>query len=67
MTFQDQIKLRKKEEQSVDASVLLRRGTKIIMGGRERKGLEKEKGSGGSGVGGDRGDLLNIRKFNTGV
>jgi len=32
------MKLKKKEEQSVDASVLLRRGKKIIMGGRGKEG-----------------------------
>jgi hypothetical protein len=37
---------KKKEDQSVDASVLLRRGNKIILGGRGREGLGKEKGGG---------------------
>jgi hypothetical protein len=32
------IKLKKKENQSVDASVLLKRGNKIIMEGRGREG-----------------------------
>jgi hypothetical protein len=38
------MKLKKKEDQSVDASVLLRRGNKIIMGGNmETKcGVETE-------------------------
>jgi hypothetical protein len=30
--FTDHLKLKKKENQSVDASVLLRRGNKILMG-----------------------------------
>ena len=30
--FTDHMKLKKKEDQSVDASVLLRRGNKILMG-----------------------------------
>jgi hypothetical protein len=32
-TFTDHMKLKKKEDQSVDVSVLLRRGNKILMGG----------------------------------
>jgi hypothetical protein len=36
------MKLKKEEDQSVDASVLLRRGNKMIMGGRK----------GGRGLGG---------------
>ena len=35
----DDMKLKKKEEQSVDTSVLLRRGNDIIKGGRGREGL----------------------------
>jgi hypothetical protein len=36
--------LNKKEDQSVDASILLRRGNKVIIGGRKREepGREKE-------------------------
>jgi hypothetical protein len=42
--------LKKKEDQSVDVSVLFRRGNKIIMGSREREGHgrkreEREKGA----------------------
>ena len=33
----DHMKLKKKEDQSVDASVLLRRGNKIFMGGKGRE------------------------------
>ena len=38
------MKLKKKEDQSVDASVLLRRGNKIITGGRGREepGMERK-------------------------
>ena len=44
------MKLKKKEDQSVDVSVLLRRGNKIIMGSRGREGHgrkreEREKGA----------------------
>ena len=35
------MKLKKKEDQSVDASVLLRRGNKIITGGRGWEGLRR--------------------------
>jgi hypothetical protein len=41
---------KKKEDQSVDASVPLRRWNKIIMGGREWEGLRRKKvGGGGKG------------------
>jgi hypothetical protein len=40
--FTDYMKPRKKEDQSVDASVLLRRG-KIIMGGKGREGFRRER------------------------
>jgi hypothetical protein len=46
----DHMKLKNKEDQSVDASVLFRTGNKIIMGGREREepGRETEReGKGG--------------------
>jgi hypothetical protein len=36
--------LKKKEDQSVDASVLLRRGNKIIMVGRGWEGLGRKRG-----------------------
>jgi hypothetical protein len=32
--FTDHMKLKKKEDQNVDVSVLLRRGSKILTGGR---------------------------------
>ena len=43
--FIDCMKINKKEGPSVDASILLRRGKKIIMGGRgrERLGWEGER------------------------
>jgi hypothetical protein len=40
------MKLKKKEDQGVDASVILRRGNKVIKRGRGRKKEEKEKGGG---------------------
>jgi hypothetical protein len=53
------MKLKKKEDQSVDASVLLRRRNKIVMEGREREEPGRERGGGGgkwaeSGVRGNR-------------
>jgi len=66
------MKLKKEEDQSVDASVLLRRGNKIIMEGRGRERPGRERGGGGkrgagSGVGGDRGEIQRVRKLNGGV
>jgi hypothetical protein len=41
------MKLKRKEDQRVDASVLLRRGNKIIKGSRGREGLgRKSEGRG---------------------
>jgi len=45
----DHMKLKKKEDQSVDTSVLLRSGNKILTGGRgtweeERRGKGKKEG-----------------------
>jgi hypothetical protein len=45
------MKLKKKKDQSVDGSVLLGRGDKIIRTGRWREGLVTERG----GEGGTRG------------
>jgi hypothetical protein len=42
--FTDHMKLKKKEEQSVNASILHRRGNKIIIGGRGREGPGREIG-----------------------
>jgi hypothetical protein len=53
------MKLKKREDQSVDASVLLREGNKILTGGRGCEGLVRKRGGGvkkrgkGSGMGGD--------------
>jgi hypothetical protein len=46
------MELKKKEEQSVDASILHRRGNKIITGSRGRVGPGRERG--GRGKRGDR-------------
>jgi hypothetical protein len=49
--FTDHMKLKKKEDHSVDASVLLRKGSKIIMGHRGREGPRREReGRGGEGT-----------------
>jgi hypothetical protein len=40
------MKLKKKEDQRVDASVLLRRGNKILTEGREWVGLGQKRGEG---------------------
>jgi hypothetical protein len=63
------MELKKKEEQSVNASILHRRGNKIITGGRERGGPERERGEerkkwAGSGIGRDRGEVHRVRKSN---
>ena len=57
----DNMELNMKEDQSVVASVFLRRGHKIIIGGRKLEGLGRKKGGKEknrgttSGVKGDRG------------
>ena len=43
----DHMKLKRKEDQRVDASVLLRRGNKIIKGSRGWEGLGRKRGEGG--------------------
>jgi hypothetical protein len=58
----DCMKLKQKEDQIMDASVLLRRGNKILTGGRRWEELWRKKGGGGKGgagtdMGGDRNDL----------
>jgi hypothetical protein len=63
------MKLMKKESQSVDASVILGRGNKILMGGRgwERFGRKKEgvgKRGVESGTGGDGDDIKRVRSLN---
>ena len=42
----DHMKVKKKKDQSVYASVLLRKGNKIIMGGRGWEGLGRKRGRG---------------------
>jgi hypothetical protein len=67
------MKLKKKKDKSVDASVLLRRGNKIITGSRGWEGLgrkreeERTKGGAGSGMGEDMVDLQRVKKLNRGV
>jgi hypothetical protein len=70
------MKLKKKEDQNVDASVLLRRGNKILTVGREKEGLGRKRGGGGggggkrevgSGMGGDGDDTQRVRNLNRGV
>jgi hypothetical protein len=63
----------KKEDQSVAASVLLRKGNTIIMGGRGYEGLRRKRGGeadkrgAGSGVVGNGRDVQRVRKLNRGV
>ena len=45
----DHMKLKKKEDKSVGAFILLRRGNKIIMGDRGRNISERERGEEGKG------------------
>ena len=40
------MKLKKKEDQNMDASVLLRSGNKILTGGSGREGLWRKRGGG---------------------
>jgi hypothetical protein len=47
--FLDYMKPKKKEDQSVDVSVILRIGNQIIMGGRGSAGSGRERGRGGKG------------------
>jgi hypothetical protein len=49
------MKLKKKEDQNVDASVLLRRRNKIIMGGRGKKQSRRRCGK-------RQGEVLRVRK-----
>jgi hypothetical protein len=66
------MKLKKKEEKSVAASVLLRRGNKIITTGRAREGARRDREGGGkrgigSGMGEDGGEIQRVRKLNRGL
>ena len=65
----DHMKPKKKNDQSVDASVLLRRKNKIITEFRLREGSGRKKGGvgekgGESGVGQDREEVLRVRNLN---
>ena len=60
----------KKEDKSVDASVLFRRGNKIIRSSRGRNmgGIEKGREKGDeSVVEGDRGEVQRVRKLKEGM
>jgi hypothetical protein len=62
------MKLNKNEGQSVYASIPLRKGNKIITGGRGREGPEWERGEGqkagtGSGMGRDSGEVQRTKKM----
>jgi hypothetical protein len=52
--LRDHKKLNKKIDKSIDASVLLKRGHKIIMGGRGKEGPSTEGGRGGGEEGLDQ-------------
>ena len=52
--FTDHVKLKKKKDQSVDASVLLRKENEILMGGRGYERFGKKRGGGGGKVGQDQ-------------
>jgi hypothetical protein len=61
----------KKEELSVDASVLFRKRNKRIIGGRRREDLGREREGGrekgvGLGVGGDGREVQRVKKFKGG-
>ena len=67
------MELKKKENQSMDASILHRRGSKIITRDRRSEGSGRERGGGGKKVG-DRircersqGEVQRPRKLNEGV
>jgi hypothetical protein len=72
----DHMKLMKKEDQSVNVSLLpllCNRGNKIITGsrgqkrvGRKKEGKEKKQGA-RLAVGGDQGDVPKVRKLNRGM
>ena len=56
------MKLNKKEGQSVDASIPLRRGNKIIMGGRGKDLVEDGWGREKRGRSGVRGDRREVQR-----
>jgi hypothetical protein len=49
--FTDHMKFKKRKDQNVDDSVLLRRGNKILMEGRGWEGIGRKRGRGGEEVG----------------
>jgi hypothetical protein len=71
--FTDHMKLKKKRDQNMNASVLLRRGNKIFTGvrgweglGRKRGGWGRKKGA-GSCMRGDGNDIQRFRNLNRSV
>jgi hypothetical protein len=64
------VEYKKKEDQSVDASILHRRGNKIITGCRGREGPRREREQGGkkrragSGIGRNGREVQRVRKLN---
>ena len=62
----------KKEDQSVDATILLRKRKKIILGGTGREGPRRERGGGGKNGGSIRcgrrlGEIQMVENLNRGV
>jgi hypothetical protein len=57
----------KKEDQSMGASVLLRRGNKIITEDRGQEGPGRGRGKGGGGKKRGAGSVQRVRKLNGGV
>ena len=67
--LKDHRKLKRKEDQIVDALVLITRGNKIIKGSRGWEGLRRKrrgerKIQEESGMGEDGGDVQRVRKLN---
>ena len=68
----DHMKLKRKEDQRVDASVLLRRRNRIIKGSRECEGHGRKRGGGGgkerqNHVWEEMEKMNSVRKLNRGV
>jgi hypothetical protein len=66
------MKLKKREEHSVESSVLLRKGNKIITGSRKREQPWRERGVGGKRglrirCGSRQGEVQRVRKLNGGA
>lgn len=68
--YTDHIKLKKKEVYSVDASILRKRGNKIIIGGKGMDGPGSKRGQGrkkvraGSGMKNKRREVQRVRTMN---